>query len=331
MNATPQVSVLMTVYNGQPYLEQSLQSVRAQTFRDYEFVIVDDGSTDGSLEVLRRYAAEDPRIRLIANEVNQGQTPCLNQGIAEARGAWIARQDADDLSNPRRLELQIREVTARPHLSLLGANGWLIDSEDRSLGLINAPVGEAGVRWSSVFYNPFLHTAVLFRRQLALDLGGYSTAFRIAQDYDLWMRIMEHHPADNLVERLVTYRVHGKSLSNSDRETTTREAEISCRRVLASVGLERFQDAESLALIGAFREGITPESLGKFWRLHARMKAASGLRGDFANALALMHWKAAGALAGRSKVHAVGEVARAFLTAPSLVAALFHDRRHSPA
>lgn len=331
MTATPPVSVLMTVYNGLPYLEQSLQSVRAQTFRDYEFIIVDDGSKDGSVEVLRRYAAEDPRIRLIANEVNKGQTPCLNQGIAEARGTWIARQDADDLSDPRRLELQMREVTARPHLALLGTNGWLIDSEGRSLGLINAPVGEAGVRWSSVFYNPFLHTAVLFRRQLALDLGGYSTAFRIAQDYDLWMRIMEKHPADNLAERLVTYRVHGKSLSNSDRETTTREAEISCRRVLASVGLEKFQDADSLALIGAFREGITPESLGKFWSLHARMKAASGLRGDFANAIALMHWKAAGALAGRSKIHAVGEVARAFLTAPALVAALFRDRRNPPA
>jgi len=331
MTATPQVSVLMTVYNGLPYLEQSLQSVRSQTFRDYEFVIVDDGSKDGSVEVLRRYAAEDPRIRLIANEVNKGQTPCLNQGIAEARGVWIARQDADDLSDPRRLELQMREVTARPHLALLGTNGWLIDSEGHSLGLINAPVGEAGVRWSSVFYNPFLHTAVLFRRQLALDLGGYSTAFRIAQDYDLWMRIMEQHPADNLAPRLVTYRVHGKSLSNSDRETTTREAEISCRRVLASVGLEKFQDADSLALIGAFREGITPESLGKFCRLHSRMKAASGLRGDFANALALMHWKAAGALAGRSKVLAVGEVARAFLTAPALVAALFRDRRNPPA
>jgi len=330
MTAVPQVSVLMTVYNGLPYLERSLQSVRAQTFRDYEFVIVDDGSQDGSVEVLRRYAAEDPRIRLIANEVNKGQTPCLNQGIAEARGTWIARQDADDLSDPRRLELQIREVTARPHLSLLGTNGWLIDSEGRSLGLINAPVGEAGVRWSSVFYNPFLHTAVLFRRQLALDLGGYSTAFRIAQDYDLWMRIMEQHPADNLVERLVTYRVHGKSLSNSDRETTMREAEISCRRVLASVGLEGFQDAESLALIGAFREGITPESLGKFWRLHSRMKAASGLRGDFTNTLALMHWKAAGSLAGSSKPHAVGEVARAFFTAPSLIAALFRDRRNPP-
>ncbi len=317
----------MTVYNGLPYLERSLQSVLNQTFTNYEFVIVDDGSSDGSVKLVEDYAAKDARIRLIANTVNKGQTLCLNQGLAEARGEWIARQDADDLSDPLRFASQMRFLDQRPHLGLLGTNGWLIDALGRSLGLINAPSGEENVRWSSIFYNPFLHTAVCFRRQIALDLGGYNTAFRIAQDYDLWTRIMESHPADNLAERLVTYRVHQSSLSNSDRATTAREANSSCLRALEALKMSQYGDPKSLALISEFREGISPAWNRQFWALYRRMKSAMPPSPDLSTATALMHWKAAGSLSPKAPFLAAIETAKAFLSSPSLTARLLRERR----
>lgn len=317
----------MTVYNGLPYLESSLLSIQKQTFEDHEFVIVDDGSSDGSVELLEQYARADSRIRLILNSKNKGQTPCLNQGLGEAKGEWIARQDADDLSDPRRLEAQMKFLAVRPHLGLLGTNGWLIDAEGNSQGLINAPSGEAGVRWSSVFYNPFLHTSVCFRRELGLDLGGYDAKFRIAQDYDFWMRIMRTHPADNLPERLVTYRVHQKSLSNSDRETTAREAVSSCRMALAALGLDAFADEASLALIGEFREGISPALNSRFWQHYARMKSAQPTQGNLSQASALMHWKAAGALANSSPFLAMRETVKSLLASPELTFRLLRERR----
>lgn len=316
----------MTVYNGQPYLESSLKSIRDQTFRDYEFVIVDDGSSDGSVELVQAYAAQDSRIRLIANTVNKGQTLCLNQGLAEARGEWIARQDADDLSDPRRLELQVSHLDKNLHLGLLGTNGRLIDGEGHSLGLINAPWGEEAVRWSAVFYNPFLHTSVCFRRQIALDLGGYDPAFRISQDYDLWMRMMKSHPADNLAERSVAYRVLENSLSNSDRKTTAREADASCLLALAAMKLQRFGDPDSLALISEFREGISPAWNRRFWSLYGRMKSAAALS-DVGTAEALLHWKAAGSLVSKSPLLAVSEIAKGFLAAPALILRLLRERR----
>jgi len=316
----------MTVYNGQPYLERSLQSIRDQTFRDYEFVIVDDGSSDGSVELVQTYAAQDSRIRLIANMANKGQTLCLNQGLAAARGDWIARQDADDLSDARRLELQISFLDKNPRLGLLGTNGRLIDGEGRSLGLINAPWGEEAVRWSAVFYNPFLHTSVCFQRQIALDLGGYDPTFRISQDYDLWMRMMKSHPADNLAERLVAYRVLENSLSNSDRKTTAREADVSCLLALEAMNLQRFGDSESLSIISEFREGISPVWNRRFWSLYSRLKSGATLS-DVRSAEALLHWKAAGSLMPKSPSLAVLEIAKGFLAAPSLILRLLRERR----
>ncbi|HRJ74253.1 MAG TPA: glycosyltransferase, partial [Terrimicrobiaceae bacterium] len=226
---SPSVTVLMTVFNARPYLSASVRSILDQSFRDLEFLIIDDGSTDGSTDELRAWAQRDPRVRVIANTRNSGQTPCLNQGIAEARGVWIARQDADDISHPERLMKQMQALRERPALALLGCNGWLADASGRFQGLINAPCGESSVRWTAIFSNPFLHTAVCFRTADARQLGGYDPAFRIAQDYDLWLRIGAAAPGDNLPERLVTYRVHAQSLSNAARDATRREGEASCR------------------------------------------------------------------------------------------------------
>ena len=141
MNSTPCISVLMTVFNGGKLLAESIESLLAQSFSDFEFVIVDDASTDGSVAVLESYASRDRRLRLFCNSQNSGQTACLNQGLGECRADWIARQDADDLSHPRRLAAQWLTVKNNPSLVLLGVNGWIINEPGRPAGMRRAAPG----------------------------------------------------------------------------------------------------------------------------------------------------------------------------------------------
>lgn len=333
--STPALTVLMTVYNAEAYLESSIRSILTQTFRNFEFLIIDDGSTDCSVAVLERWALRDDRIRLILNGSNQGQTPCLNQGMAAARAPWIARQDADDLSDPRRLELQMAAISVRPGLGLLGTNGWLMGEHGSFQGLINAPAGGVGIELSALFYNPFLHSSVCFRRETALAVGGYDTALRIAQDYDFWIRILAISSGDNLPERLLTYRVHPGSLSNEGRETTRREAEASCRRAFRQWKLGQFEQEANLRLIGDFREGNPRLDRAAFWDLYRRVtetflkhEGLTGREPALRQARALIHWKIAGSL-GRS-LAALKETSAALASAPELISRLLAGRILGP-
>ncbi len=258
----------MTVYNAGRFLDPAIRSITNQVFRDWEFVIVDDASTDGSTDVLQSWADAEPRIRLILNPANKGQTPCLNQGLREARGQWVARQDADDLSHPLRLLRQHERVTIHPALALLGTCGRIIDENDQLVGLLDAPATAESISWWSPFLNPFVHTSVMFRREVIWEeFGGYDETFRIAQDYELWTRVAAQCPTANLIERLVCYRHLSNSLSKTGREVAFDEADrISARE--AERVFKKQPDQKSLALLSAFRKGIKPETHADFWRLY---------------------------------------------------------------
>jgi len=158
MNGTaPSVTVLMTVFNGRCWLEESIRSILRQDFGDYEFLIVDDASIDDSLGIIGRFAETDARIRIIRNDRNKGQTACLNQGLRKARGTWIARQDADDVSLPGRFSAQWGKISKAPDLMIAGVNGWVIDEGGVCRGMIHAPGHDSGIRWSLPFRNPFIH------------------------------------------------------------------------------------------------------------------------------------------------------------------------------
>lgn len=262
MNRSPRVTVLMTVYNAGRFLEPAIASIAGQTFRDWEFLIVDDASTDGSAEIAASWARRDGRIRVIRNAQNKGQTPCLNQGLRAARGAWVARQDADDLSHPLRLTRQFEQVTIHPEIVLLGTAGRMIDANDRLCGLLDVPATRATIRAAAAFLNPFLHTSVFFRREVILDaLGGYDPAFRIAQDYDLWERVIAKYPAANLPARLVCYRHLEASLSKAGSGEAFREA----ARVAAR---GRIADPAFAAALAALREGRPVNAEALFQALH---------------------------------------------------------------
>lgn len=263
----PAVSVLMAVFNGGPHLDASIRSIAGQTFTDWELVVVDDASTDGTREVVSVWSRRDPRIRLVENNTNKGQTPCLNQGLRECRGAWVARQDADDLSSPGRLAAQVDFVRAHPSTVLLGTAGRLIDEEGRKVGLLDVPSSAAGVAWTSMFLNPFLHTSVMFRRE---RVDGYDECFRIAQDYDLWVRLLNAGPAANLPQRLVSYRRSAASLSSAGRDLAMQEAEaVAVRQFVHLLGRPPTQEEAGLCRV--FRCGLPGGSRDGWHSLRKRL------------------------------------------------------------
>jgi hypothetical protein len=220
---SPRVTVLMSVFNGARYLRLAIDSILMQTFGDFELLIIDDASTDGSAEILRGYA--DPRIRVLRNEANVGLTRSLNLGLAAAQGDLIARHDADDLSDPSRLALQVAYLDSHPDVALLGSRIGIIDASGRSLGVertyrASTPIG---VRWQLLFGNPLIHSAVMFRRDAIRDeLGGYDETMYFNQDFELWSRVIASRSASNHPGRLLQHRVHSASLTRQPGEELAR-------------------------------------------------------------------------------------------------------------
>ena len=311
----PVVSVLMTVFNAGRFFEPSIRSILNQTFRNFEFLIVDDASTDGSAEVAEAWAARDSRIRVIRNTENKGQTKSLNQGLLLARGQWVARQDADDLAHPSRLAKQHQFTTIRSEIVLLGSSGRIIDEHDRLVGLLDAPLSQQGIIWTSPFLNPFMHTSVMFRTDVIRDqFGGYNEDYRIAQDYELWTRVIAKHQGANLPQRLVCYRHLPTSLSKSRKNVAFEEAAQVSEREAKRVFGRDLSEREA-GLVAAFREGLDPGNRRAFWQLYGELLSNRDTRaGGLSRTVAMHHLKAAGALSSKALHLAVAEVCTALRT-----------------
>ena len=241
--STPRVTVLMSVFNGARYLREAIDSILHQTFADFELLIIDDASSDDSVHIVRSFA--DPRIRLLRNKINLGLTNSLNRGLHEARGEYIARQDADDRSHPRRLERQVTYLIAHPQVVLVGTQARTIDHKGKDIGRVAPkPTTPLGIAWLSVFSNPFFHTSVMFRREAIAQLGGYDETFVYNQDFELWSRVIGTHGVANLAEVLVDYRAHSESIAGrrdaavlpSRIENAIRNKGIQRRNVLRETG-----------------------------------------------------------------------------------------------
>ena len=285
----PELTVLMAVYNAEPYVDAAIKSILSQTFADFEFLILNDGSIDGSRDRIASYA--DPRIRLIDNPENLGLTATLNRGLALAQSPIVARQDADDLSHPERLEKQIAHLRSHPHVALLGAQGRSIDHTGKYLEPMDRALEETSIRWENLFYNSFIHTAVAFRTAIARDLGGYDETVCYCQDYHLWVRFMREHQVANLPERLVSRRVHPASMTHALQHIRLSESKRAGQQHLETVlGAADLNDAYA-ALIdflqtdapGAFRDHIQTfrEILHRFQQRHPETRTSV----DFQNAL----------------------------------------------
>ncbi len=206
----PAITVAMSVYNGEPYLAEAIESVLAQSFTDFEFLILDDGSSDSSRETILRYAAQDARIRPIIRE-NRGLIASLNQLVAEARAPLIARMDADDVCLPQRFARQIAFFAEHPDYGVVGSWSEDIDEAGRSiqseaLGLDQPTTHEAFLASIDAGGPLLCHPAVMYRAEVVRAVGGYHAAFRHCEDLDLWLRLATRTRLRSIPERLLRYR-----------------------------------------------------------------------------------------------------------------------------
>jgi hypothetical protein len=208
----PVVSIVMSVFNGQAFLSEAIESIRSQTFSNYEFVVINDGSTDKTAEILSAYASSDARMHIIHHE-NKGRAASLNIGIGLAKGNYIARMDADDISLPHRLEAQVDFMDRNPSVGVLGGAVEVIRSAGHVLTTFQPPVQDSDIKSKMLHGNPMWHPTVVMRKEVVLAAGGYRKPLLDADDYDLFLRMGERSQLANLSKLVLQYRIHANQVS----------------------------------------------------------------------------------------------------------------------
>jgi Glycosyl transferase family 2 len=246
------ISVLMSVCNGQEFLSEAMESVLQQTYRDFEFLIIDDGSTDATPEILKRYADKDERIRIHRHD-NRGRAESLNVGMELAKGKYVARIDADDVALPDRLGEQLEFLESHPEVGLLGGAFELMSRRGQILREVRFPTSDEEIRGRMLVDNPICHPTVMMKKEVAKASGGYRKALVDADDYDLWLRMLEQTQAANLDECVLRYRVHAGQVSVRYL-THQKECVLAAR---AAAAIRRAGGADPLVGI----ERVTPQLL----------------------------------------------------------------------
>jgi hypothetical protein len=231
---TPAISVAMSVFNGERFLASAIESVLAQDFADFEFLIIDDGSSDGSAGLIREYAERDPRIRPIVRE-NRGLVASLNEMIDAARAPIIARMDADDICRPDRFARQIGFLAGHPEYGVVGS--WSEDIGENGEKLVRSGADhpethEELLAAIEIGGQLICHPAAMYRRDVVRSVGGYHAAFRHCEDLDLWLRLSSVTRLGNIPERLLRYRRYPGQVSSrhaTEQQIGTAVAQIAWR------------------------------------------------------------------------------------------------------
>jgi glycosyltransferase involved in cell wall biosynthesis len=214
VQSSPVLSVILPVYNGLPYLRQAIESVLTQSFGDFELIVINDGSSDGSQQLLETF--DDPRMRIV-QQGNRGLAATLNIGIAQARGRYLARQDQDDICLPGRFEKQVNFLDANADVMLLGTAAEIWEGHSRTERVMRHAIDGYALRFGLLFNNYFIHSSVMLRRSVFERVGGYSEdkARQPPEDYELWSRIAREFDVANLPEVLMAYREVPGSMSRT--------------------------------------------------------------------------------------------------------------------
>jgi len=209
----PKLSIIMPVYNAEDYLQEAIESVLNQSFTDFEFIIVYDSSFDNSLKIINNY--NDERIEVIENKKRIGLVKSLNKAVRYARGEYIARQDADDVSLPNRLELQLEFLEEHPEVALLGTGVCVINEKGET---VEKRIMHPCPKKSLLKGNRFIHGSVMFRKSVMDELGTYNEVFKNSEDYELWLRFSLKYDVKNLTLPLYKLRSHSGSISSAKIE-----------------------------------------------------------------------------------------------------------------
>jgi glycosyltransferase involved in cell wall biosynthesis len=250
---SPRISVVMTAYNDLRFIDVAVMSLLRQTYKDFELIIVDDGTNRP--EIFSRLAALDPRVRVITCEQNNGTTAAANRGIAESRGEIVARLDADDIAEPHRLARLFALFDSDPALGLVGSWAKRISEEGEPLDLWRLPVSDFDIRWTILFYTPICHTSSAYLRSCFDRAGGYNAAMRQSGDHDLWWRMLDTCRAQNIPEPLVRYRRNSRGLSASNPPNWRQRTEHLRHRAWSRLGID--YDADLHPHLSVFISGGT--------------------------------------------------------------------------
>ena len=235
MNISPEVSVIMPVYNGAKHLAEAIDSILAQSFSNFEFIIIDDASTDATSSILQEYAIKDSRISVLTNEANSKIAVSLNRGIAEASSPLIARMDADDWSHPERLEKQFAFMQANPDVTICGT--WMQSYETEEAW--KWPCTDKEIKVHLLFNAPIAHPTALLRRNILVNVGSYCVTMPPAEDYDLWARlaIQCNVKFANIPQFLLRYRVYPELDRSSYHANQVHSANMIRCKLLQRLGL----------------------------------------------------------------------------------------------
>lgn len=211
----------MSVFNNEEYVQESIESVLNQTFNDFEFVIVNDGSTDKTGEILTKYV-NNPRVKIIENAENIGLTKSLNRALKVAQGEYVARQDADDVSLPERFKKQVEFLNDNPEIKVLGTFAYGINNRGEVLKELIAPVSSEAIKKNLIKNNSFIHPSVMIKKDILDKVGLYNEEFETTQDYELWFRILKVAKGANLPLFLIKKRYTPEMASLQKEKTQLR-------------------------------------------------------------------------------------------------------------
>ena len=215
MDNTPLLSVLMPVFNSERFVAEAIESILNQSFKDFEFLILDDASTDKSIEIIKDFKNKDSRIKVFQNEKNLGVVESRNKLINLSKGKYIAWLDSDDIALPNRFEEEIKFLEEHPEIGMVGAYPEIIDENGKKLGIWLFEIDPKKLKIELFFHSPFLSSSVMIRRS-SLPIELYDPRFQVAEDFDLYSKIAEKSDIANIPKFLVKYRINSKGLSKSN-------------------------------------------------------------------------------------------------------------------
>lgn len=267
MNSIPEISVIMSVYNGEKYLAEALDSICGQTFQNWELIIINDCSTDSTAKILEKYAASDSRIKVHTNEINLKLPASLNKAIGLAAGEYIARMDADDIALPERLEKQLEFMKAHPDVMISSCRYMTLNGGEAASGGGGGKCDFEAVKALLLVTNPILHPGVIAKGD-AMKKLGYDESLTCTEDFDIWVRAAkENYKIQLQSDYLMLYRIHGSQITGTTLEKQKKEVLSIQKKHYPEIFGRLSGDMLGFYISGIyFRESINPDMLCAFYK-----------------------------------------------------------------
>ena len=282
MKKEPLISVIMAVFNGENFLAEAIDSILRQSYPNFEFIIIDDCSNDQTPDILSMYANQEKRVKVIVNKKNIGTYKSANLGLAIAKGKYIARMDADDISYSNRFEKQVQFLESNPEIGLLGSAVEIIDENGYIINKFTPALDDHLIRWKLLFNNSFAHSSWMLRKNTLNKVGGRYNDLPIAQDYSLASEIIKVSRVANLPDFLIKWRISNNQISETrKKEQDLIASYISFNNIKDLMGFDfiNYNEAEILRSILKFNESINKKNYSvftNFFRIYNRFKNNNG-------------------------------------------------------